>query len=94
MDFWKAFDKVNHSLWIHKIDHYGIRGKINLWKADFLRGRRQGVVANGDQSEQLEVKLGVPQGAVLGPSLFLVYINDLPEGLQAHTRLFADDTAA
>ena len=93
MDFAKAFDKVNHSLLVHKLSEYGIQGSINNWISDFLRDRRQAVVVNGCKSGFIPVTSGVPQGSVLGPCLFLAYINDLPDTLKARTRLFADDTA-
>lgn len=93
MDFAKAFDKVNHSLLIHKLRQYGVVGKINQWILDFLTSRRQAVVVNGVKSGFIDVKSGVPQGSVLGPCLFLVYINDLPNNLRTRSRLFADDTA-
>ena len=93
MDFAKAFDKVNHSLLLHKLDHYGVRGKINQWLKSFLSGRRQAVLVNGITSDFVSVQSGVPQGSVVAPALFLAYINDLPEQLSSLTRLFADDTA-
>ena len=93
LDFAKAFDKVNHSLLIMKLDHYGIRGSVNGWIANFLTGRQQAVVVDGSRSEFAGVKSGVPQGSVLGPCLFLTYINDLPAQVKSKTRLFADDTA-
>ena len=94
MDFAKAFDKVCHSLLIHKLQHYGIRGKINSWIEGWLSNRIQSVVIDGERSEPVNVESGVPQGSVLGPGLFLYYINDLPEGLNSIVRLFADDTIA
>ena len=93
LDFAKAFDKVNHSLLLHKLHHYGVGGKINKWIEGFLSNRLQAVVVKGARSDYVSVRSGVPQGSVLGPSLFLVYINDLPEQLTSLTRLFADDTA-
>ena len=93
MDFAKAFDKVNHSLLLHKLHHYGVRGSVNRWIEGFLSGRRQAVVVDGEASELADVRSGVPQGSVLGPCLFLAYINDLPDQLTSLTRLFADDTA-
>ena len=93
MDFAKGFDKVSHSLLIHKLHHYGITGDINNWIKNFLSDRKQAVVVDGALSSFVSVESGVPQGSVLGPSLFLLYINDLPNGLTSTTRLFADDTA-
>ena len=94
MDFAKAFDKVCHSILIHKLQHYGIRGKINSWIEGWLSNRTQSVVIDGERSESVNVESGVPQGSVLGPGLFLYYINDLPEGLNSIVRLFADETIA
>jgi len=93
MDFSKAFDKVSHSLLIHKLHHYGIQGKTNRWIQEFLRDRTQEVVLDGHTSGPVDVESGVPQGSVLGPSLFLYYINDIPDGLNSTARLFADDTS-
>ena len=92
MDFSKAFDKVSHSLVMHKLNHYGIGGNTNRWINAFLSSRTQSVVVEGVKSEPIDVVSGVPQGSVLGPSLFLFYINDLPVGLRSKVRLFADDT--
>ena len=93
MDFAKAFDKVNHSLLLHKLHHYGVRGQVNRWIADFLQDWKQAVVVDGAKSDFVAVISGVPQGSVLGPSLFLVYINDLPGTVSSPVPLFADDTA-
>ena len=92
MDFAKAFDKVHHSLLAHTLDHYGIRGKPNTWIQAFLSDRTQTVVLEGISSDTVDVDSGVPQGSVLGPSLFLYFINDIPERLKSNVRLFADDT--
>jgi hypothetical protein len=91
MDFNKAFDKVSHCLLTHKLDHYGVRGKSNIWIRNFLSNRKQTVVVEGETSDYINVESGIPQGSVLGPSLFL-YINDMPENIKSTVRLFADDT--
>ena len=93
MDFAKAFDKVSHSLLTHKLQHYGITGHINSWIQNFLSDRKQAVVVDGATSSFVPMESGVPQGSVLGPCLFLLYINDLPKGLNSTARLFANDTA-
>ena len=94
LDFSKAFDKVNHEKLIFKLHSYGIRGQTLSWIKAFLNGRSQTVVLEGDCSEEVPVTSGVPQGSVLGPILFLAYINDLPDHIKSQVRLFADDTAA
>ena len=94
MDFSKAFDKVSHNLLAHKLEHYGIRGKTNNWIKNFLHDRSHTVVVDGVTSDYISVDSGVPQGSVLGLSLFLFYINDMPQGLKSTVRLFADDTIA
>jgi hypothetical protein len=91
LDFSKAFDKVPHNRLIHKICHYGIRGALAEWLRSFLTNRTQCVVVDGQSSAAADVLSGVPQGTVLGPLLFLLYINDLPEKLESSCRLFADD---
>ena len=92
MDFAKAFDKVSHWRLILKLQRYGITGPINKWIEDFLRNRSQRVVCSGESSDWAPVLSGVPQGSVIGPILFLLYINDLPEEVNSTVRLFADDT--
>ena len=90
-DFYKAFDSVPHQRLLVKLDHYGIRGKTKEWISLFLLERSQRVVLNGAQSRFLPVLLGVPQGTVLGPLLFLLYINDITDGISSKICLFADD---
>ena len=92
LDFSKAFDKVSHDKLLHKIRYYGIGGKTNTWISAFLCSRSQQVVVNGQTSQSAGVLSGVPQGSVLGPMLFLMYINDIAEGVTSQMRMFADDS--
>ena len=92
MDFAKAFDKVPYRRLLHKLEAYGISGNILAWIKSFLIGRNQTVSVNGEQSKSNSVISGVPQGSVLGPILFVIYINDLPDVVKSDVFLFADDT--
>jgi hypothetical protein len=94
MDFSKAFDKVGHEHLLSKLNHYGINGRTNRWIRSFLADRTQTVVLDDEKSHTGDVISGVPQGSVLGPCLFLIYINDMPNGITSTVRLFADDTIA
>ena len=93
LDISKAFDRVWHEGLLFKLKRFGINGPLFLLLQDYLKNRHQRVVLNGQSSEWAEIKAGVPQGSVLGPLLFLVYINDLPDGLESNAKLFADDTS-
>ena len=92
MDFMKAFDKVPHRRLLEKVKSYGIDGDILAWIKSFLEDRKQRVVVNGKHSSWREVTSGIPQGSVLGPLLFVLYINNLPDTAISQVFLFADDT--
>ena len=92
MDFAKAFDKVPHHRLIQKLERYGIIGPVNTWIETFLKDRKQRVACEGIYSDWALVISGVPQGSVIAPILFLIYINDLPNNLKSTIRLFVDDT--
>ena len=94
LDFSKAFDSVPHQRLIHKLNSYGVQGNVLKWVSDFLSNRTQYVAINGEQSMTIPVSSGVPQGSVLGPTLFIYYINDLPNATDQLVRLFADDSKA
>ena len=91
LDFAKAFDTVPHRSLLGKLQHYGIDNAILNWVSAFLTCRTQSVVVDGQTSNSASVESGVPQGTVLGPLLFLLHINDLPQSVQSTVRLFADD---
>ena len=91
LDLSKAFDTVPHNKLSHKLSSYGIRGQLLNWINAFLTDRKQQVVLNGETSQPQSVISGVPQGSVLGPLLFLCYINDIPTVVKSKIKLYADD---
>ena len=92
LDYSKAFDSVPHLRLISKLQAYGIKGDLLKWISNFLIGRQQKVILNGSSSQWIDVTSGVPQGSVLGPLLFLLYVNDITDGVQSTLEMFADDS--
>jgi hypothetical protein len=92
LDVQKAFDTVPHNRLIAKIHSYGIKGKVLQWIRAFLTDRQQTVCVGGTKSESAKVTSGVPQGSVLGPVLFILYVNDMPNSVTSRLIMYADDT--
>ena len=93
LDFAKAFDKVDHEILLKKLEEYGVRGKLLTWLTCYLSDRQQTVVIDGEHSFPAKVLSGVPQGTVLGPILFIIYLNDMQKCIKnSITSSFADDT--
>ena len=93
LDISKAFDRVWHADLLHKLKSYGISGQIFSLISSFLSNRRLRVVLNGKSSQEYPVNAGVPQGSILGPTLFLLYINDLPDDVICDIAIYVDDTS-
>ena len=92
LDFKKAFDSVPHKRLLNKLESYGITGKIHTWIESFLTNRTQKVIVGEGESKSSPVISGIPQGSILGPILFTIYINDLPDCISGPCKIFADDT--
>ena len=92
LDLSKAFDSVPHERLLLKLNRYGIDGQLYLWFRSFLTNRRQRVQIRGSYCEWSPVISGVPQGSILGPIMFLIYVNDIPNIITSTAKLFADDT--
>ena len=91
LDFAKAFDSVPHERLLLKLNRYGIRGDLLLWFRNWLTNRKQRVIIRGTCSEWSPVISGTPQGTILGPILFLLYVNDITDNVKSKIKLFADD---
>ena len=87
----KAFDRIWHAGLLHKLKSYGIPGKIFGLISSFLSNRQFQVVLDGKSSQEYPINAGVPQGSILGPALFLLYINDLPDDVISDIPIYADD---
>ena len=93
LDLRKAFDTVDHDILIKKLQHYGFRGNCSAYLKSYYSNRKQYVYLNGIKSEMMNIIYGVPQGSILGPLCFSLFINDLPLAVDTETVLFADDAA-
>ena len=93
LDVSKAFDKVFHEGLIFKLASFGVEGTLLQWFKSHLAGRSPRVVINGQESDWLDISAGVPQGSILGPLLFVIYVNDIVDQMETNPFLFADDTS-
>ena len=92
VDISKAFERALHKGLLFKLQQYGITGSVFKWIQDYLNDRYQKVVLNGESSILLKIEAGVPEGSVLGPLLFLLFIDDLTVGIVSNIQMFADVT--
>ena len=93
LDLSKAFDRVWHKGLLFKLKQLGISGPLLSWIDNYLSNRHQRVVIDGQCSDWIKIEAGVPQGSILGPLLFVVFINDIVREIRANIKLFADDTS-
>ena len=91
-DLSKAFDVINHKIFLHKLKWYGIRGLANDWFSSYLSNRTQFVEIDSHNSSYKQIMCGVPQGLILGPLLYLLYVNDIHKSCESGSLSFADDT--
>ena len=92
-DISKAFDRVWHKGLVYKLEKFGIVGNLLSWIIDYLTARKQKVIINGKESTVITINAGVPQGSILGPLFFLIFINDIVLEVGCTIKLFADDTS-
>ena len=92
LDYRKAFDTVPHQRLVTRLKMVGVTGDLLEWIKDFLHNRMMRVIVNGESSHWSRVWSGIPQGSVLGPLLFLIFVNDLPNWITTNIKMFADDT--
>ena len=93
LDLRKAFDTIDHRILLQKLEHYGFRGNCCSYLESYYQNRKQYVYINGNKSDMMTISTGVPQGSILGPICFSLFINDLPLAVEADTVMFADDAA-
>ena len=93
LDLKKAFDTVNHGLLLNKLKKFGIRGTELNWFKSYLSNRMQSVKVGSSLSNLKSIDIGIPQGSILGPLLFIIFVNDLPDSVICKTVMYADDTS-